>query len=349
MKRLWLGRLGRNGEYEATALDQNLLTIGFSLKTNLSGAKSREEVLPYIESAFPGSNAARQRNFAAQVNQFVNTMQIGDIVVSPIKSLSCIAIGEVAGSYEQRPDGGPARKVKWLSKDVPRTSFKQDLLFSLGAIMTVCEIKRNDALNRVLTLAATGTDPGFGSVPNLPPKAIAIPLDDGSDQGDSINLEEVARDQIVARIASVFTGHGLTALVEAILVAQGYVTHRSPPGPDGGYDIVVGRGALGFDPPRLVVQVKSGNIVADAPTLQSLNGCITDAKADHGLLVSWGGFKRTVRRRINELYFRVRLWGQDDLIEALLSVYDTLSEDIRAALPLRRTWTLVQQPDEDLA
>jgi restriction system protein len=118
----------------------------------------------------------------------------------------------------------------------------------------------------------------------------------------------------------------------------------SPPGPDSGIDIVAGRGALGFEPPRLVVQVKSGDINVDHPTLQSLIGCVQDAKGDQGLLVSWSGF--TVNKRTNELYFRVRFWGRDEIVNALLSVYDRLPEEIRAELPLRRTWTLVPEDEE---
>lgn len=38
------------------------------------------------------------------------------------------------------------------------------------------------------------------------------------------------------------------------------------PEPDTGYDIVAGRGALGFDSLHLVVQVKSSGIVVDHPT-----------------------------------------------------------------------------------
>jgi restriction system protein len=79
---------------------------------------------------------------------------------------------------------------------------------------------------------------------------------------------------------------------------------------------------------------KSGNIAVDHPTLQSLNGCIHDANADHGLIVSWSGFKPNVRKETNKQYFRVRFWGHDELIDALLSVYDRLPEDIRAALSL---------------
>jgi restriction system protein len=120
----------------------------------------------------------------------------------------------------------------------------------------------------------------------------------------------------------------------------------SPPGPDQGIDIVAGRGGLGFEAPRLVVQVKSGNIIADQPTLQALIGAVQDTHADQGLLVCWGGFKKPVQQRRNELYFRIRLWGKDEILNALFEVYDRLPEAFRAELPLRRTWMLVPEHEE---
>ena len=53
------------------------------------------------------------------------------------------------------------RPVDWLKSDVPRDDFRQDLLFSFGAFMTVCEISRNDALQRVGAILKTGRDPGY--------------------------------------------------------------------------------------------------------------------------------------------------------------------------------------------
>jgi restriction system protein len=66
------------------------------------------------------------------------------------------------------------------------------------------------------------------------------------------------------------------------LKAQGYIVNVSPPGPDKSVDIVAGRGGLGFEPPRLVVQVKSGNFTADQQTLQALIGAVQDTSADQG-------------------------------------------------------------------
>jgi restriction system protein len=348
MKRLWLVRLGKNGEFEADALSQSRLSIGFNVTKDLSAAKDRDAVLEVIKSIFPDSKPGRQANFAAQVNQFVNTMAIGDIIVSPLKTVSKIGISEITGPYQQLENGRPSRPVKWLATEVPRDAFKQDLLYSFGAIMTVCEVRRNDALKRVLTVAKIGKDPGDGATPDFQSKSQSTdPMVEEIDP--TLDLEQIARDQIERRISSVFTGHEFTSLIAAILTAQGYEVRMSPAGPDSGIDIVAGRGSLGFESPRLVVQVKSGNITVDQPTLQSLIGCVQDAHADQGLLVSWSGFKPTVLKRTNELYFRVRFWRREEIVNALLSVYDRLPEGIRAELPLRRTWTLVPEDTEGVA
>lgn len=342
MKRLWLVRLGRNGEFEQVALDKGILRIGFGIDTDISILKNREDLLELMKKIFPDARLAKHRNFASQVNQFVNIAAEGDLVVSPMKTTSTIAIGHFSGPYLPGPKGEVTRPVKWLQVDVKRDAFKQDLLYSFGAIMTVCEISRNDALKRVEQVIKTGLDPGDGSKPNgkLKQKA-GDETDEASDQ--LVNLDQIARDQIEKRIASVFSGHDFTELVAAILRAQGYRTRVSPPGADQGVDIVAGNGPLGLESPRIVVQVKSGNFTVDQPTLQGLIGSVQDTQADHGLIVSWNGYTKAVRRRVNDLFFRVRLWGRQELMDNLLATYSELPEEITAELPLRRTWTLVPE------
>ena len=340
-QRLWLVRLGRDGEYEPDALDRNLLNIGFSMVRDLTGAGTRDQVLDVVRQTFPDAKPATQGNYAAQINQFVNSIAEGDLVVSPLKSLGKIGIARVTGAYRQLPDGHPARPIEWLTTELPRDAFRQDLLYSFGAFMTVCEIRRNNALARVLTVLRTGRDPGDGVEPVVPRQAPATSATEETIAEEQLDLERIARDQIERRISSSFVGHDFTRLIAAILTAQGYQTHVSPPGPDAGIDIVAGRGALGFEGPRLVVQVKSGDVTADQPALQGLLGCVQDTHADQGLLVSWSGFKPTVRKRTNDLYFRVRFWGRDEIVSALLDVYPRLPEAIRAELPLRPIWTLV--------
>ncbi|MBN8185060.1 restriction endonuclease [Roseibium aggregatum] len=348
-KRVWLVRLGKHGEHETLALDSNVLTIGFGIAHDISHLTDREMLIEEMARLFPDDKPNMHKNFAAQVNQFANVAEVGDLVISPMKTTSTIAIGRISGPYRAGPSGEAQRPVEWLKIDLPRDTFRQDLLYSFGAFMTVCEISRNNALDRIKAVLATGKDPGDGAKPERIYKNQQTGQPDAEEASDQlIDLNRIARDQIEKRIASVFVGHDFTTLVAAILRAQGYRTRVSPPGADNGVDIVAGSGPLGLEAPRLVVQVKSGSNVVDQPTLQGLIGSTQDTQADHGLIVSWGGYTSAVRRRLNELYFRVRLWGREELVDNLLANYDKLPEGIRAELPLKRTWTLVLDETEDL-
>lgn len=336
--RSWMVRLGKFGEKEQHALETGQLVTGWSL-SDISKAKGRDDILAALEQSNPSEKPGTLKNWAVQLNQFLHGVSEGDLAIVPLKTTGEIAIGRFKGDYIHTADGNPTRTVEWLRKDLPRTSVKQDLLYSLGATQTVCEISRNEAAARFLQLGEKGSDPG----PNLSSKSKGEAANGATEaEIESLtDLEPIARDQIVNHISANFAGHALTRLIAAILEAEGYRTRVSPPGSDKGVDIVAGKGALGFDAPRLVVQVKSGDIVADQPTLQGLLGCIQDTHADYGLLVSWSGFTAPVRQRINDLYFRVRLWDRQEILNALFSVYDKLPESIRAELPLQRIWTLV--------
>ena len=262
-------------------------------------------------------------------------------MVVPQRTTRLVAIGKLRGPFWQTAEGHPARGVEWLRTDLPRSAIKQDLLYSMGATMTICEISRNEAAARFASLAKLGTDPGPNASLKRSVSAVEATAMDSDAEGASNDLAEIARDQIERHVSANFAGHAFTELIAAILRAQGYQARVSPPGTDRGVDIVAGQGALGLGSPRLVVQVKSGDIVADQPTLQGLLGCINDTHAEQGMLVSWSGFTNPVRQRTNELYFRVRLWGRSEILDALFTVYDELPEDIRAALPLHRVWALV--------
>src|SRR6185437_5819238 len=145
MKRLWLVRLGKHGEKESHALDLGELVLGFRVG-DLKAAKNREAVLKLLEQTSADEKPKRLLNFAAQLNQFSNTIQQGDLVVVPLKTVGKIAIGEIKGPCTSTPDGYPVRPVRWVNAEVPREIFRQDLLYSFGAFMTVCEISRNNAL-----------------------------------------------------------------------------------------------------------------------------------------------------------------------------------------------------------
>ena len=80
----------------------------------------------------------------------------------PRKLTDGVAIGEVTGDYVFSAEDPykHSRPVSWSEESVPRDTFKQDLRHSLGAFMTVCEVKRNAALDRVRADLETGAGPG---------------------------------------------------------------------------------------------------------------------------------------------------------------------------------------------
>ena len=343
-RKVYLARAGRNGEDEEYALDNNVVVVGFRDVPSLAQAKDYDAVFKIVESAKGGGKVRSIGNYAGQIWAFALAMKEGDIVVMPRKLTSQIAIGEVAGPYKfqkVRNEYRHTRPVKWVHTDLPRTTFEQDLLFSFGAFMTVCTITRNDAERRVAAVLAGKGDPGFSSP--SPSRDKASSGKEPPVEEPATDIEQLAQDQIVRHIQSRFAGHALSQLVEAVLKAEGWVTRLSPPGADGGVDILAGRGSLGLDQPRLCVQVKSQTSPVDVTVYRTLQGSMQSFKADQGLLVSWGGFNKVVLAESKQGHFYVRLWESKDLVEAVYRNYERLPAEIQADLPLKQVWMLVPE------
>lgn len=335
---LWLVRSGQAGEREALALTNDLAAAAWNDLPDLSGCTSRAALEALLRISAPGQKARALANRGSQAWSFRMLMEPGDLVVMPLKASAAIALGRIAGDYCYRTDlpCGPlhARPVTWLAR-VPRRAFDSDILLSFGAFMTVCKVERNDAEQRVRELLdAHERAGGRGSlnvVPNLPFRP----------RPEMADIEERSQTMIRERIAQKFKGHHLATLVAALLEAQGYRARVSPPGADGGVDIMAGSGPLGFDAPRIVVQVKSQDSKLDVRTLRELAGVMGRFQADHGLLVGWGGFNQPVRAEAAADYFRVRLWDAGDIVAAMKEHYDRLPPSVRAEVPLKQVWTLV--------
>jgi restriction system protein len=262
--------------------------------------------------------------------------------VLPRKVTSGVAIGEVTGPYVFDPDGPSrhTRAVKWLNEAVPRETFAQDLRHSFGAFMTVCEVKRNEALARVQAVLKTGIDPGplLGKQGKA---AVKAPAEAVEAEDVELDVEDIARQQIVALIKTAFAGHDLAYLVAEILRIEGYITKVSAPGPDGGVDILAAGGRLGLGEDRICVQVKSGDSVAGSDVVLKLMGSMQTSKARTGLLVSVAGVNGPAQKLIDNEFFSVRLWQMPELLNALFSAYPQLSDDTRSRLPLKQIWAPV--------
>ncbi len=350
---LWLNRSGRHCEHEAKFLEDNRIYLTWGgLNYDLNKLPDRASLMALLDKVYPQFKKFHRIQNSGQIWAFVHKMEPGDWVAVPSKRKT-IHIGAITGKYTFDLDAKNPyyhhREVRWLERDIPRTNFDQDILNSLGAITTVCRIKRNDAEERVRAMQANGWK-SVGTKPR--------PVTDGDEDGEGaevtdetapaeLDLEQIGRDQIARQIYSKYAGHGLEELVEAILKAQGFTTHRSDKGADGGIDILAATDTLGFGHPRICVQVKSQTSPLERPVLDQLVGTMQHVGADQGLLVCWGGFKPTIIREVPRLFFKVRLWDQNDFINQFLGVYDKLDEDLRAEIPLKRIWAVAAQDQEE--
>lgn len=337
---LWLFRAGSSGEYENKFLtDQKVYLTWDELVIDLMKFNHRQQLVDYLMEEYEAEKLGRARNWASQIWPIANEMKIGDWIILPSKIKSAIHIGEITGEYQfNLKQGNPyyhSRSVKWFATDIPRTNFDQDLLYSFGAFMTVCRIQRNDAEERIKAMAKNNwLTPKGGFNKNINQGA------DDIDEEAVVDLELYANDAIAKYIIRKFKGHGMARIIEAILKAKGFTTYVSPEGPDKGVDILAAQGNLGFGSPKICVQVKTSDTPVDRPTLDQLIGTMHNFKADHGLLVSWSGFKNTVDKEIASQFFNVRLWDQRAIIDELLENYDQLAADIKAEIPLKQTWIL---------
>lgn len=343
---LWMVRAGQLGEHENFALDNSMVVVGWEEMGDLSDISAMEKMRKLCEEIYLDASKNKISNFVGQLWSFKDRIAIGDLVALPLKTQSAIALGKVTGDYKYVPNNPygakHTRTVKWVQTDTPRSNFGKDLLYSLGAFRTVCRVKRNNADERVSAILNGAIDPNLTAQPaaetDVEPEGVGI--EPPSD------IEQYSKDQIHAHIEAKFKGHDLTRLVTAILKAQGYKTEMASPGPDGGVDIIGGQGPMGFDPPRLCVQVKSGSGPSDVTILRELQGVMKNFGAQQGLLVSWGGFKTSAHKEARTLFFEVRLWDADMLIQNLIEYYNKLPDTIQAEIPLKRIWTLVLEETE---
>ena len=98
------------------------------------------------------------------------------------------------------------------------------------------------------------------------------------------------------------------------------------------------RGLLGLDSP-IVVRVKSGSQIG-SPVVDQLHGVMAAHGAHQGLLVAWGGLSRAALDALKTSRLRVRVWQASDVVDAVLSHYESLSEEVRSSIPHKRVWML---------
>ena len=350
----WIIRAGRFGEREQWALANGLSGADYHEVPDLTPSNTKDKVRAAVSAAFPTAPPGRRANFAGQLWALRDSVKAGDLVVMPLKTTKKIALGVVMSGYAYHPDALEDRRhtitVEWKTAEVSRAGIKDDLLNTINGAMTIFQASKHNAEARLRMVMETGVDPGDsgGLGPAKAKKqtwqttSALYDAEDVVDPDPAPTLEAI-RDRVRTHLIENFKGHRLTELVAAVLRVQGYVCDVSPPGPDQGVDIIGGRGPLGLDSPTLIVEVKSEDGPIGSTVVRGLQGAISQHRADQGLLVAWGGLNKQARAEIRTDRLILRVWEADDIIEHLFNVYDQLPDDIRLAIPLKRTWVLDEE------
>lgn len=330
---VWTIKGGSRGEHEDAFLDNDFVALDYGLRQSIADFPNRDALRGSVEN----------QTGADQMWRFYTEVNSGDMVVLPRKRTGEIAIGRIKGPYAYQPESAGiampphTRSIDWQVTDIPRSHFDQDLLNSLGSQLSLSQPRAPDAEARIRRIANIFMELEAPEIANLgmPPESIpatAISEDVvGADPAEEINLDQVIKERIIARFRRQYAGKELEHLVASILRAYDYHVMQTREGPDGGIDVLAGKGDLGFGEPRLCVQVKGRTTPVGLTEYSSLQGNIAAFGAGHGLLVSLGGFTKPVHdRNEQQSFFAIRLWGPEDLAQRLLESYDSLPQDIRA-------------------
>lgn len=271
----WLIRGGRDGERETTALREGTMIAGWDQLGDLSNCTTKDDFRQALALAYPGEGKATIANWTGQLWRFVREIKEDDWVVMPLKTQQRIAIGRVSGPYTYHPEASPGfrhvRPVLWVRTDVTRTSVQQDLLDSMGSLLTVCQLKRFGAAYRVAALAETGIDPG-PSLNDRPQHELSSPRDlvekAANHTADSA-LRLTIRELLACWNATRRTP-AVVDQIETVLAEQGLTTR--PPFTDGWLDneieiVPVGEEPLESDTLSFARAASDAEDVSDFPAL----------------------------------------------------------------------------------
>jgi len=262
---------------------------------------------------------------AGQLYRFLHELQVGDVVIFPLKRTADIWFGRVTGAYRYDSKLDPGyphlRSVEWVSKH-PRTKFSQGALYEIGSAMSFFQVKN---FADEFLAALEGKD-FQGITTEEEEEAIALVADD---------IERQSHDFVLKQISQKLKGHGLAEFVGHLLTLMGYKTKVSPPGPDRGIDVVAHKDDLGVEAPTILVQVKSSDGEVNEAAVSELYGKVTDK--DFGLFIALGGFNRRAR----DFGFskrNLKLIDGDELVELVYKYYDQLDGKYKGIIPLRRVF-----------
>lgn len=268
------------------------------------------------------------RQTAGQLYRFAFEVKKDDFVVTYNPFTRLYSVGKVLKSYQFNIDPNYEHhhiiKVEWLHEK-SRDELSIASRNQLGSIMTLFEIV-GVAFDELALLKITEKEV-VSSESDLEEEEAQEELKDTI----ITQAHEFIKDKI-----SKLDWEEMQELVAGVLRAMGYKTRISPKGPDRGRDIIASPDGLGFEEPRIIVEVKHRSGSMGAPEVRSFAGGLR--LGDKGLYVSIGGFSREAKYEAERSNIPISLVDIDDLVRLITQYYDQFDSDSRALVPLKKIY-----------
>lgn len=309
---------------EKLALQDGVIAIGWPRMGDLSELPdNREAFKERHRKVYPEAKKGNTPVAAGMLIRFAYEVAVGDYVVYPSKSDRKINIGVIEGKYYYVPDREEyrhQRKVKWL-RHLPRTAFSQGALYETGSVLSFFRLKTyGDEFVHAL-------DDDFD--------VHAFSKSDVEDVSVGATAEEIleaTRDFLLKELSKNLKGYALEQFVANLLRAMGYRATVSPQGGDSGVDITAYKDEL---PPRILVQVKSGDGDIRETTIQSLKGAMREG--DYGVFVTLTDYTKNAKKYLDNTPI-IRGINGAELVDLILKYYEDLDDEYRRLIPLRKVY-----------
>jgi restriction system protein len=147
MMRSFMVRLGRQGAYIETCLQENFVGVNYDINVDLTGKFPEEwrecnaEYIPLWLERHPGRHKVAAGLACAATWTLGEHMRVDDVVLSP-NAAGDFHIGRIAGPYKYDPDSPlpHQRPVTWEPGIVERSALSEGLRRSVSSALTVVNL-----------------------------------------------------------------------------------------------------------------------------------------------------------------------------------------------------------------
>ena len=325
-KPMWMVRAGEGASAISEFREKGVIAIGWG-GIDWTKSSNKEAVVTKLLIDSPDLTAPQASAAASQIDRFLRGFKVEDRVITYDPSLRVYLLGTIKSEPQFKPGLVPElatlREVSWQA-EVRRDLLSVSTRNSLGAIMALFRVS-DEATQEIEAKARTKAQ-----------EKVVEGREEQQDVADVLKDIQSRSHEFLKDKLSRLDWAQMQQVIAGLLRAMGYKTRISPQGPDRGKDIIASPDGFGFEPPRIVVEVKHRREAMGANEIRSFIG--GRHKDDKGLYVSSGGFSKEARYEADRSSIPLTLMDLDDLAREIFDHYEKMDSEARALIPLTRIY-----------